>query len=252
MTLSLAPVPTDVAAVLDTLQRDPGRPRVTWYGQDAERVELSGAVLVNWVTKTTNLLTEELDVAPGTRVLLDLPVHWRTLVWATATWRAGACVVTARPDGAAADGGSVDVVVSHRPVQHSGAAALVAVALPALARSWPGTLPAGALDAASSVMTYGDVLGWVPTADPHAPAVAGVRAPAHAGLVAAGCERAGSTFGARALLRVLPETDPGEVALTALGVWALDGSLVLVDRPELDPAGLGRVSASEHVTATIG
>ncbi len=37
---------------------DPGRPRLTWYGADGERVELSARVLENWVAKTANLLVE--------------------------------------------------------------------------------------------------------------------------------------------------------------------------------------------------
>ncbi len=40
-------------------------PRLTWYGPDAERVELSGRVLDNWVAKTSNLFQDELDAEPG-------------------------------------------------------------------------------------------------------------------------------------------------------------------------------------------
>src|SRR6478735_7253781 len=42
-------------------------PRLTWYGPDAERVELSGRVLDNWVAKTSNLLQDELDAEPEPR-----------------------------------------------------------------------------------------------------------------------------------------------------------------------------------------
>ncbi|NKY41606.1 TIGR03089 family protein, partial [Cellulomonas septica] len=116
-----------IAELLALVTRNPGRPRLTWYSADGERVELSGAVLENWVNKTTNLLVEELDAGPGTRVLLDLPGHWRTVVWALATWRCGACVVVGD--------GEADVVVTSRPAAHAGTSAhLVAVALPALAR----------------------------------------------------------------------------------------------------------------------
>src|SRR5688572_18938796 len=85
--------PSHVADLLRLITRDPGRPRLTWYGDDGERVELSGAVLENWVNKTTNLLVEEFDAEPGTRVVIDLPVHWRTVVWALAVWRVGATAV---------------------------------------------------------------------------------------------------------------------------------------------------------------
>lgn len=156
--------PSDVAALLSQLNRDPGRPRITWYGADYERVELSGAVLDNWVSKTTNLLVEEFDAAPGVRVRIDLPPHWRTLVWALATWRAGACVAL---------DGDADVVVTSRPGSHSGHA-VVAVSLPALARRFDGPLPRGAVDAAAAVMTYGDAIGWLPPTDPGSPALEGV------------------------------------------------------------------------------
>ena len=85
--------------VLDLLTGDePNQPRLTWYGPDDERVELSGRVLANWVTKATNLLVEEGEVEPGSRVLLDVPVHWRALVWAMATWCAGGELVLPAED----------------------------------------------------------------------------------------------------------------------------------------------------------
>ena len=52
-----------VASVHARLTRD-ARPAPPWYGDDGERVELSGPVLAQWVTKTANLLVEELDAGP--------------------------------------------------------------------------------------------------------------------------------------------------------------------------------------------
>ena len=159
--------PDDVSDLLRLLVRDPGRPRLTWYGDDGERVELSGAVVENWVNKTTNLLVEEFDASPGTRILLDLPAHWRTTVWALAAWRVGATVVLVGDDDTAEPAATrPDVVVTTRPGRWSGTRAdLVAVALPALARRFDADLPAGAVDAASAVMTYGDQVGWAPDVD---------------------------------------------------------------------------------------
>ena len=76
---------------------DPGRPRITVYDDTdsptrGERIELSARVLANWVAKAANLLRDDLDVGPGSVVLLDLPPHWRTLYWAFAAWSVGACV----------------------------------------------------------------------------------------------------------------------------------------------------------------
>ena len=70
--------PCDVAEVLALVARDPGRPRITWHGRD-ERIELSGAVLANWVAKVTNLLVEGCDTGPGVRVEVGLRAHRRTV-----------------------------------------------------------------------------------------------------------------------------------------------------------------------------
>ncbi|WP_309134365.1 TIGR03089 family protein [Cellulomonas sp.] len=237
----------DVPALLAGLLREPGRPRVTWYGPDHERVELSGAVLVNWVVKTTNLLVEELDAGPGTRVLLDLPPHWRALTWALGVWRAGACVVRAGTAGEPADGRLVDVVVTSRPEEHGTGATVVAVALAALARSWPGPLPRGAVDAAAAVMTYPDALGWVPAADSSAPALEdGREALPHAALL-----DPARLPDLPASARVLCEgTDLLGVLDVALAVWGTDGSLVLV-APGADEERRARLVETERVTAQV-
>ncbi|MFB9956408.1 TIGR03089 family protein [Cellulomonas denverensis] len=145
---------TTVSTLLAGLHRDPGRPRLTWYGPQGERIELSGAVLDNWVTKTVNLMVEEFDTGPGSVVSIALPPHWRTVVWALAAWRCGAAV---------SDDPIPDVRITDRPDQAGPAVDLVAVALPALALRWPGPpLAAGVIDAAQAVMTYGDQIGWAP------------------------------------------------------------------------------------------
>ncbi|KQR17791.1 TIGR03089 family protein [Cellulomonas sp. Leaf334] len=209
--------PTTVADLLALLVREPGRPRVTWYGDGGERVELSGAVLGNWVSKTTNLLVEEFDAAPGTRITLDLPPHWRTVVWALAVWRSGACVVA--PGGA--DG---DVLVSDSPAGTPTTAQVVAVALPALARAFPGTLPPGAIDAASAVMTYGDAIGWTAPVDPAAPALEGAdeRSRTHEDLLAGPAPSPG-----RVLRAAGDRTQLAPFLLDVLAVLSGDGSVVL-------------------------
>lgn len=222
------------AQVLTTVLRDPGRPRITWYGADGERVELSGAVLANWVAKTANLLVEEFDAAPGTRVLLALPVHWRSAIWALAVWLVGACVVvptTTDDDDAGTTGQGrvarpVDLVVTDRPAAHPSAREVVAVTLAALARRFDGALPAGAIDAAAAVMTYSDRLGWVPETEPEQPALlASGRATSHSALAAAAA-RTTTASGMRVLL-----TGAGlETTLTqVLAVLTTAGSVVLLD-----------------------
>ncbi|MCB7137170.1 TIGR03089 family protein [Cellulosimicrobium marinum] len=249
---SAAALPAHVADLLRLLTTEPGRPRLTWYGDDGERVELSGAVLENWVNKTTNLLVEEFDAAPGTLVAIDLPVNWRTVIWALATWRAGATAVL----GDDAAGSGPDVVVTAEPSRWTTARAdLVAVALPALARRYDGDLPRGAVDAAAAVMTYGDQLGWVPAVEPDAPAVVhgtgAAPAPvAHAGLVTAAVAASPTPPGARAL--VTGGDDVAATLATVLAVLATGGSVVLLSPARaaaLDPDARRRLVESERVTA---
>lgn len=250
--------PTTVAALLDLITADPGRPRVTWYGPAGERVELSGHVLDNWVAKTANLLVEELDAGPGERVVLDLPVHWRTVVWALAVWRVGACVLPVAagtaPDAVA--GGPATAVVTTRPAAWTGAPGtpeVVAVELAALARAFTGDLPAGTLDATGAVMTYGDVLTYAPPTDPAGPALdlghgvvtfrdlpAWAREHAHD---VAATDRDGAA--PRVLLDVGP--DLPRLLATASAVLAADGSLVLL-HPEAG-ADRARLASTERVTA---
>lgn len=230
MTSERASTPPDIAAILRLLTADPGRPRLTWYGDDGERVELSGAVLENWVNKTTNLLVEELDAGPGTRVGIDLPAHWRTVLWALAAWRAGATVVLPGHDEAAstpAPTDDLDVLVTSR-TQPAGAAArgpaLVVVTLAALARRAPEPLPAGAVDAAAAVMTYGDQLGWVPPADPTRTALE------HAGgdVTFAGLAAWWAEVEPRERVLLAASSDVGAWLAQVVGTLARDGSLVLL------------------------
>ncbi len=65
-------------------------PALIWYSHHNERIELSGRVLENWISKTANFLIEECDVAAGTWVEIGMSAHWRSLVIALASWRVGA------------------------------------------------------------------------------------------------------------------------------------------------------------------
>ncbi len=200
-----------MTSVFDLLTRDPGRPRVTWYGDAGERVELSGAVLANWVTKTANLLVEEVDAGPHVRVRLDLPGHWRAVVWALAVWRVGACVVVGHDEPAT-------VTVTPDPAAHRGT--VVAVALPALARRFAGDLPPGAIDGAA-VLGYGDTLGWVPPPDPDAPALVGPSATvSHTALV--------RPAAAGRVLLLADAVPLDELLRRVLDALAAGGSVVLV------------------------
>ncbi len=149
----------DVIFLLERLRTaDPTRPRLTWYGPGGERVELSGKVLDNWVAKTANLLVDELDVTPGDAVVVALPGHWRAVVWWLAAWAVGAEPVV---------DGDADVVVTDSAARAAASAPsvrLALLALPALAVTWDGDVPPGALDATTATRLQPDA--FVPVVRP--------------------------------------------------------------------------------------
>lgn len=272
-----APIP----ALLNTWAEGPAGPVLTWYGLGSERVELTGTVLTNWVTKATNLLQEEADATPGVRVGLDLPPHWRTLVWALAVWNCGAEVVFPTGPGDFSASGAVDVQVSaapdaavtpaDAPAQASPSSSdtptapvRIAVALPALARQ-VDDLPPGAIDGAAELMAQPDVLVFPPEWDPQAPALPDVlhgelgESNGHGGLGSG--EIDSGEIGAREAIGTSEtssgETSSGEIgsgryllapetaeaaARQSLAVWCAGGSVVLVGDPT---AGLDRIATQE-------
>ncbi len=86
------------------LRRDPARPLITFYDdRSGERVELSVVTFATWVAKTANLLRDDLDLRPGARVVIDLPLHWQAAVWLQACWTLGAHVALGSAAPLAAD-----------------------------------------------------------------------------------------------------------------------------------------------------
>ncbi|MBU4335850.1 MAG: TIGR03089 family protein [Actinobacteria bacterium] len=203
------------AQVLTTVLKDPGRPRITWYGPDGERVELSGAVLANWVAKTAHLLIDELDAGPGTQVRLDLPAHWRTVVWALACWHIGAVVRI--------DDEPADVVVTDQPGRGGTGGAAVAVALPALARTFGTALPAGTLDYAATVLGHPDTAPPSAVRDPGATALVGTGGHLTVAALDAQVDRSP----VRRLVRTTRPLD--ELLATVRATLAGGGSVVITD-----------------------
>ncbi len=149
--------PQTVPELMEFLRTtNPTSPRLIWYGPGQERIELSGKVLDNWVSKTCNLLVDELDAEPGLIVNLALPPHWKSLIWALATWQVGCTVRT--PGAADVERSQVLATVSaDASTLEKGPGTPVAVALGALETSWSGALPASSLDYAAEVRAHGDV-----------------------------------------------------------------------------------------------
>lgn len=87
-------------------------PFITFYDDaSGERTELSYATFDNWVSKTANLLVEELEVGRGDRVATLLGNHWTAVVVAFACWKVGCSVVPVDADpGALAASGAGTVV----------------------------------------------------------------------------------------------------------------------------------------------
>jgi uncharacterized protein (TIGR03089 family) len=252
------PNPPDVLAAM--LRADPARPRVTFYEDTdgptrGERIELSAKVLANWVNKAANALQDDFDVAPGSRVRLALPPHWRSLYWALAVWSVGGTVVADRspaeqecgapvPDaqasGAQAQDPAVDLVVTDDPALAAGPSPAVLVTLAALARQ--AAVPTGgAMDEARELSTHGDqFVAWEEPAE---------------GDVALEVEGAGTPYALvvadlgwpRATRAHLRGTDLATVLTQALAAWAGDGSVVL-SRGELPAEDAARREAVEGVT----
>lgn len=209
---------TTPATVLEHLTTlGPHSPRLTCFDDvRGERIELSGAVLVNWVNKAANVLQEEFDVEPGSVVALDLPTgHWRTAYWVLAAWSVGAAVALDAHEGA-------DVLVTTRPVSDlaDDSDEVVAVTLQALARRWAGEdLPSGVFDEAAELASFGDgFVPWHEVEETHEALIcegerwtmADVVPPASDGRV------------------LLTHRDPAEHLRTMVGTWAAGGSVVTV------------------------
>ncbi|MER2135110.1 MAG: TIGR03089 family protein [Arthrobacter sp.] len=234
--MTVNPVPS----ILNTLRTEQATsPALIWYGPDSERVELSGKVLDNWAAKTSNYLAEELDAEPGTTVELDLPVHWKTLVWALGAWQAG-CPVSL----SAAAGAPVRATASDPQPRRAGEL-VAAVALPALAMSWPDALPGGTSDYAAEVRAFADTWTGPDYRDEPAEAVAGTAA--EPGIEFSALTEAATVEGHTVLAPA--EAGTQRILGTALVVWARGGTLVLTGN---GVAASERMLAAEKVTARLG
>lgn len=207
------------------LQGDPGQPLLTAYDDSTgERTELSATTYVNWVSKTANLLTDELGLDAGDTVLLDLPSHWLVPVFLGAAWSAALSVTT---DADVAH----DVVVCgpESIARHDGADPLVACSLLPFAVRFADALPSGVLDYGVLWPGQSDVFVPVTAATPDTPAwLEPGDARTQAELLEEAA-RAGYAPGARLLTDVHPASAHAVPAF--LGPLLSGGSLVLLRHP---------------------
>jgi uncharacterized protein (TIGR03089 family) len=234
-------------ALLDPFRSGAGaaRPLVTFYDDaTGERIELSAVTTANWAAKAANLLRDECDVEPGTRVAVLLPAHWQTAAVLLAAWWCGADVVT-DPDGAElvlCDAERIDLALAATPAN-----GVVALSLDAFGKGLPG-LPAGVVDFATEVRLHGDDFApWAPLPS-DAPALDG----ASVDEVLAAARSRASELGLSAGDRVLSTLDWSGPGLTdgLLAVLAAGASLVQV--ANADPERLERKAESERTTARLG
>jgi uncharacterized protein (TIGR03089 family) len=215
-------VPTPASVLAEILRADPAGPRVTFYEDtpgpsQGERIELSGKVLANWVSKAGNALQDEYDIGPGSTVRLRLPPHWRALYWAMAVWSVGGTLELVA-------GPAPDLLICDDPETAAtldpAAGDVILVTLGALARSYPGPVPAGAMDEARELATYGD--RFTAMADP---------APDDLALIVDGAQTTYAAVVPRrdwpAGSRVSLTGDLAQVLESALAAWAANGSVVL-------------------------
>lgn len=207
------------------LRTDPGRPLLTAYDEaTGERTELSATTYANWVSKTANLLTDELGLLEGETVLLDLPAHWLVPVFLGAAWSSGMSV-------------STDPAVPHDLVvcgpqgvpDHSAPTVLACSLLPFAVR-FADPLPPGVLDYGLLWPGQSDV--FAPVVPPTPDTVAWLEqrdASTHADLLEA-AGRLGHEPGVRLLTDLHPATDRGVPAF--LGPLVHGGSLVLLSEPQ--------------------
>lgn len=214
------------------LADEPGRPLVTFYDDaTGERTELSVATWANWVAKVGSLLTEELDVEHGGRLLVDVETHWLGTVVLGAAWAGGLEVVW---------DGEPDAVVTGpaglpRWSAYAGRVTVVATALEPLAGRFPDGVPEGVHDLGVEVWSQPDSYVAWPAPEDDDPAVQGAT---QAALWAPASD-------ARLLSETNPASAPGLACLTA--PLAGTGSLVLV--ANAGPERVEQIAVDERVTA---
>ncbi|WP_346845107.1 TIGR03089 family protein [uncultured Rothia sp.] len=126
-------------------------PSLLWYSVPGERVELSGRVLDNWISKSANFLVDECEIESGTTVDVVMGAHWRSVVIALATLRVGA-TFSSELSGA-------ETVFSFTPedLKELDVEYPVIVDRGPLSPRFMGKLPAGIVDYCAEVRAHGDV-----------------------------------------------------------------------------------------------
>ncbi|WP_216404307.1 TIGR03089 family protein [Arcanobacterium phocae] len=118
---------TSTHSLLISLQNRGTDPALTWYGAN-ERIELSGKVVAMHLSKIAQYLRDDLGVDSDSRLIIDLPPHWKSILWVLAGHIAGCQVVTTTDEAH-----WNDVVVTATPQSPVPEATNLALALQSLA-----------------------------------------------------------------------------------------------------------------------
>lgn len=241
--------PGDLAALWRSRVAANGpRPFLTYHDfGTGERVELSYATMDNWVSKTGNLIQDELMADPGSRFLLAARPHWMTAVWALAPLMCSA-VVSPWGDAARArfavsgpDDAELDYARACRGERY-------ALSLLPLGRPFV-QVPEGFLDYVAEVRVHGDRFAPLDPPDADVPALttADGEALTHREVL----DEAGATYVEGA--RVLIATERTSVDAAGLIAWlyaplAAGGSVVLTRGGEdADLDRLAEIERAERV-----
>ncbi|GAA0607209.1 TIGR03089 family protein [Kribbella sandramycini] len=212
------------------VRRDGASPLLTYYDDvSGERIELSALTTANWVAKTANLLVDEYDLEAGETVAIGLPPHWLGVVWALATWSAGASLTS----------GQGTLAITGPDFAVRGERETIASALLPLGGRFREPLPDGVHDYGAEVYNHADV--FVPFDPPTADS------PAYDELTHAELIATATPFADRVLTTRDLTTPAGLQVL--IGAITDGGSIVLCRN--LDPAKLDRRVADEKIDRVL-
>lgn len=227
-------------------------PCLTWYGQD--RIELSGQVVNNWVSKTQNLLAGDLAAEPGGVLALGLGLSWRDLLWRIAGWGLGLTVknLTAYDPGSTEMADLVACAISD-PTAGSGfvdsGIETYLVSLSPLAWRYPADLPAGFLDGNREVLAQADQLLFPLPSESFPLADTGFRVSVDGKAIAdfsRWCEQ--KVPGRRILIKVARDATPQSLALIIGQIWRYQGAAVAL---EPNCGEIEKISSVEHISEFI-
>lgn len=238
------------------LAHAPAAPAVTYYdAASAERVELSATSLDNWVAKTAGLLADALEVPPGGRVAVALPLHWQTLAILLGVWTAGAVAVVLDPAEVVPSGCAAAFLDS----EHARLRPLAAPSVARVSLRGPGLDPEFddpvITDYATEVSGQPDRFARPNAAAETAALELAGRRLAGSALVAESTRsaRAAGLTGADRVLSTLPPSTAAGLITGLLAGLAAGASLVLVARAsEASPGQLERWARVERVSASVG